>query len=393
MGSIKYNKSRKWRRPFGKILAPFNTKLENVRWGKYKLEQIFSVKTSKSIDEGKLKLSNNYHAGLYEFIGRTRVKNGVKGYVNKMNVEPNKGNVISVSQIGTITAQYRKYNWYASQNIFVLEPKINLNEKNAKFIVSSINKALSQYSNGYSYYPTLDSLKQLEIQLPLENDNINYEFMEFIINELEESKINILIDYLEATGLDTFDLTIEEAAILESLNSMEFKEFDIVDVFDIKNTKNILSRDIVENSGDIPYLCASSENNSVSTYINYKNSLIDKGNCIFIGGKTFVVSYQEKDFFSNDSHNLALYMKYHSINKYNQLFLATCVNKSLSHKYFWGDSVSSAKIKKDKILLPTKDSKINYGIMNSFIKIIYKTALKNILSYIENKKYEGSFKM
>lgn len=36
---------------------------------------------------------------------------------------------------------------------------------------------------------------------------------------------------------------------------------------------------------------------------------MDKGNCIFIGGKTFVVTYQEKDFFSNDSHNLTLRLK------------------------------------------------------------------------------------
>ena len=44
---------------------------------------------------------------------------------------------------------------------------------------------------------------------------------------------------------------------------MEFESFKVVDVFQVKNSGNILSRDIVENSGQTPYLCASSENNAV----------------------------------------------------------------------------------------------------------------------------------
>lgn len=56
-------------------------------------------------------------------------------------------------------------------------------------------------------------------------------------------------------------------------------------------------------------MTASKENNSVGTYISYDESQIEEGNSIFIGGKTFVVTYQENDYFSNDSHNLALYFK------------------------------------------------------------------------------------
>lgn len=88
-----------------------------------------------------------------------------------------------------------------------------------------------------------------------------------------------------------------------------------------------MSSDIKENSGFDPYLCASSENNSVVSYITYNENLKEQVNCIFIGGKTFVVSYQEKDFYSNDSHNLVLYMKQYKANKYNQLYLSTCVKK------------------------------------------------------------------
>lgn len=114
-------------------------------------------------------------------------------------------------------------------------------------------------------------------------------------------------------------------------------------------------------------MCASAENNAVSSYITYDEKYLDSGNCIFIGGKTFVVTYQEKDFFSNDSHNLVLYLKNkEKRDRVHQLFLAACINKSLGHKYSWGDSISNRKIRKDKVSLPIKDGKIDFEFMESF---------------------------
>jgi hypothetical protein len=130
---------------------------------------------------------------------------------------------------------------------------------------------------------------------------------------------------------------------------VEWGEYNIIDIFEVKNTGNILSRDITENSGNTPYLCASGENNAVSSYISYDDKYLDQGNCIFIGGKTFVVTYQEKDFYSNDSHNLVLYLKDKDKRKRSyQIFLASCITRSLGHKYTWGDSISNKKIQKDK---------------------------------------------
>jgi hypothetical protein len=163
-------------------------------------------------------------------------------------------------------------------------------------------------------------------------------------------------------------------------------------------------------------LCASAENNAVSSYISYDERYLDKGNCIFIGGKTFVVTYQEKDFYSNDSHNLVLYLKNEEKrNKVYQLFLAACINKSLGHKYSWGDSISNKKIQKDKVSLPIKNGEINYEFMECFmaeleVKCIAKleayllaSGLKNytltleeqrVLEDIENGKIEwGEFRI
>ncbi|WP_268876846.1 restriction endonuclease subunit S [Cysteiniphilum halobium] len=174
--------------------------------------------------------------------------------------------------------------------------------------------------------------------------------------------------------------------MLVDFENEDFAEFNVIDEFHVKNSGNILSRDIIKGSGDTPYLCASAENNSVSSYISYDEKYLDKGNCVFIGGKTFVVTYQEKDFYSNDSHNLILHFKHEEKRtRLNQLYLATCIHKSLKHKYSWGDSISNRKIQKDKVSLPVKNHQPDYSRMETFISAIQKLVIKDLVLYMDRK--------
>ena len=157
------------------------------------------------------------------------------------------------------------------------------------------------------------------------------------------------------------------ASLSEKLSAVKWGEFRLTDIFVVKNTSNLLASDIIAGSGEIPYLCASSENNAVSSYIKYDKEHLEKGNCIFIGGKTFVVTYQSKDFYSNDSHNLALYLKEGTPSKAAFLYMASCVYKNLHRKYSWGNSISKAKIQEDIITLPVSNGKIDFAFMDSFI--------------------------
>ena len=157
------------------------------------------------------------------------------------------------------------------------------------------------------------------------------------------------------------------ASLSEKLSAVKWGEFRLTDIFAVKNTSNLLASDIIAGSGETPYLCASSENNAVSSYIKYDKEHLEKGNCIFIGGKTFVVTYQSKDFYSNDSHNLALYLKKGTPSKAAFLYMASCVYKSLHRKYSWGNSISKAKIQEDIITLPVSNGKIDFAFMDSFI--------------------------
>lgn len=181
---------------------------------------MFEVKTSFSFDEGKLDISEQKLDNCIEFVGRTKQNNGVKGYLKQLNILPNKKDTISVSQVGTIAAQIRYNDWYASQNIFILSA-IKDKRLVSRIVLSSINKMLKlTYSQGYSNYPTLSKLSDNKIQLPTKNGKIDFEFMESFIAELEAQRIAELEAYLTVTGLKDYELTEDEKNAIDMLDTI-----------------------------------------------------------------------------------------------------------------------------------------------------------------------------
>lgn len=305
------------------------------------------------------------------------------------NLKPkNKGNTITCSDttVGADTMFYQENDFIGYSHIQHLVPKIKpFNKSIASLIISACKISTSkQYDYGNKF--NREAMNKTKIQLPIKDGEIDFEFIEIFMTELEAERISELEAYLSAAGLKDYALTADEQQALDNFENMRFEEFNVIDVFNVKNTRNILSRDISENSGKTPYLCASTENNAVSSYISYDENFLEKGNCVFIGGKTFVVTYQEKDFYSNDSHNLVLYLKDEERkSRLSQLYLTTCINKSLGYKYSWGDSISNAKIKKDKVSLPQKNQQPNYEVMGTLISAIQKLVIKDVVLYVEKR--------
>lgn len=321
----------------------------------------------------------------YDYVTRTSLNQGIlktTGFVNAENI-----NSAGTWSLGLLQMDffYRRKPWYAGQFVRKITPKIKIEGSAILFFSTLLNRQKSKLLS--VLVRDVDRVfRSIKIELPTKDGKIDFDFMESFIAELEVQHIAELEAYLSAAELKDYTLTAEEEKSLKDYPALNFKEYDILDIFSVKNTANILSCDITENSGSTPYLCASSENNSVSSYIKYNESYLEEGNCIFIGGKTFVVSYQEHDFYSNDSHNLALYLNNQDVRtKAHQLFLVACVYKSLSHKYSWGDSVSKTKIKNDRISLPTKDGKPDFDIMRTFISAIQKLVIKDVVWYSQNK--------
>ena len=348
-----------------------------MEWGVFNLEELFGKST-----RGKRLKSEDRISGTLPFVTAGEKDEGISAFIGN-DVTVFSENTITIDMFGS--AKYRNYKYGCDDHIAVVHTE-KLPKPVAIFITSAIHKKsyTGEFHYGRNFYAK--DADTLNISLPTNNGKIDFEFMESFIAELEAERIADLEAYLLATGLKDYTLTDEEQQVLDDFENEQFEEFNIVDLFEVKNSGSILSRDIIENSGKTPYLCASSENNAVSSYISYDDKYLDKGNCVFIGGKTFVVTYQEKDFYSNDSHNLVLYLKNEEKRtKLNQLYLATCINISLGYKYSWGDSISNRKIQKDKVSLPIQNNQINYAIMETFISAIQKLVIKEVVLYADRK--------
>jgi len=393
VGSIKSpEKSKHGGRPPGKMNASLNEKLRTVKWGEYKLGELFKIEGTKSLDSNAITFVKEG----FNFIGRTYENNGIQGKIDKRKFEPNEPFTITATVIGNYKyVKYQQEPYYCSQNINKLSPKPIFtvwNKSIAYFMVAYIQRFVSLYDGQQGGYK-LPDIKNHRIKLPVKNHKIDFDFMESFIAELEAERVAELeaervaelSAYLTVSGLDNYELSSDEEKAITDYKDIKFEDFDIIQIFDVKNTHNILSDKIISGSGKVPYLCAGAENNSVNSYISFNEEYKEKGNCIFIGGKTFTVTYQEQDFFSNDSHNLALYEKGIDANKLQQLYIATCVKRSLSHKYTWGDSVSKTKIKTDKINLPAKDGKPDYETMETLLSAVQKLVIKDVVLYADRK--------
>lgn len=353
-------------------------RLTAAKWGPYRLGKLFDIQNTLSFNTDRLTDGDEY-----DYVTRTSYNQGIlqtTGYVNQENINP-----AGIWSLGLLQMDffYRNKPWYAGQFVRKVIPKIDIPEK-AKLFFQTILNMQKPVLLQVLVRNVDETFRNIEVQLPEKSKGeIDFEFIDNFVRELERARLRELEAYLVATGLNNYELTVSDKAALNRLSTLQWKPFPITKVFTVRNTHNILASNVKLGSGTTPYLCASAEDNGICGYISHNNDLLEQGNCVFIGGKTFVVSYQKDDFFSNDSHNIALYLKDHAPTRLNQLSLVTCVKKSLGHKYTWGDSVSKAKINKDTIMLPVcADGETpDLATMEQIVAAVQKIVIADVAKY------------
>lgn len=323
--------------------------------------------------------------GSINYIGAISTNNGIRQKIDAPFVW--KGNCITVNYNGSVGhAYYQPTEFYASDDVNILYSKgFTLDESLALYFCTAIFKASAKYS--YSSKWTKERMACSSIILPTYSNKIDFSFMRRYIATLKAERVATLKAYLHAAGLSSTILSESELAALDALrqNRVEWREVPVCGkngAFNVINTHNILKSQVVPDSGNIPYVGAGESNNSIQSYITFDSNYVEKGNSIMIGGKTLVITYQEQDYISNDSHNLALY--YNDVDAPNrnlQLFLVSALYRSLKPKYHWGDSISKSKIKNDILMLPVKDNgSIDYSFIDNIISAESKLCIHEIMT-------------
>ena len=178
-----------------------------TEYRKFKIGELFDVVKGKRLTKSAMKPGN------IPFIGASAVENGVTAHIgNEENLHD--GNKITVAYNGAVGSTfYQPDPFVASDDVNVLYPKFEMNERNALFIMAAIKKTAVAYS--YTHKWDKAAMEESDILLPITPfGDPDFAYMEERIAELEQERIAELDAYLVASGLDDYELTDEDKEIL-----------------------------------------------------------------------------------------------------------------------------------------------------------------------------------
>lgn len=383
MGSFFFVKKTGGCRQPGKIDSPLNEKLNSVKWGEFRLGDLFEIET------GSILKSNELITGDIPRISVKTTDNGIIGYYNtlKNTNARHYSNFISVNFFGKVF--YHPYTASLEMKVHVLKLKNKSFTSNTGiFIASSIQRVMEgKYSYGDQLSSTDLKTNDIFIQLPITSTGeIDFAFMEKFISELEEERISELSAYLEVTGLKDYTLTPEEENALKDFEEMEWGEFEIGELFDFLTSKKRFDANkvkILEN-GNYPYIVRTSLNNGTKGYLNENEEYLNSGNTISFGQDTATIFYQKEPYFTGDKIKIVK-AKDDFFNAKNALYFLTSMNKSFQ-VYSWGSSSFNVDIlSKEKMFLPLQNNSLNYPFMEIFISAIQKLVIKDVVLYADKK--------
>ena len=336
-------------------------------------------------------------------------------------------NMITIDMFGNCF--FRDYLYKADDNILSFGNSKNL--KAMLYIVAVIRLVTKKYS--YSKQYRLKSYKLTKISLPVIEhsepnhvytvDDIDWQYMEDRIKELEEDRIKELEEdrikeleaYLKATNLDDYELTDEDKKILflsrkSTLNendsletycedgTLRFKKFNIgasytmrgktIDVdkdglFNIIPTKKKINAIDIEFNGNHPYVARGEGGNGIRGYIDYDEKYLNEANTISFGQDTATVNYQSQKYFTGDKIQVfKLNEKYGNLTEDKAIYLINSIKKAFE-RFLWGQqSYALDMISKIKIILPiTPDGEPDFDYMERYIRAIEKLTIADVVKY------------
>lgn len=167
------------------------------------------------------------------------------------------------------------------------------------------------------------------------------------------------------------------------LNNTSWQEFAIEDIFSVKIGKNIDANKINKKKGRTAYITRKESNNGVDGFVNHQKELLHTNfPVITIGNETAMPFVQAYPFFTGTKVNIL--QPKNIVSKHALLFVAQCL-KIHKNKYSYSYTINSTRLRKQKILLPTKDGQPDYTFMDIYMRSKEEHLLKTYKNYIDGK--------
>ena len=357
--------------------ASLNRKLRSVKWGEFKLGELFDVLSyKKRFDANKVSLVKN---GGHPYIVRQSTDNGKKGNIDESVLFLNHGNTISFGQ-DTATMFYQEVPYFTGDKIKILKPKyVEFGKKNAQFFLASMRKTFSSFAWGSSRF-NVETLKEQLIMLPINNGKIDFDFMESFIAKLEAERVAELSAYLTVSGLDNYELSSEEENALKNYKSLKWDAYNLEKLFG-KSTRGKRLKGDDRIAGTLPFVTAGEASEGISAYISNNVEVFEKNTTtIDMFGSAKYRNYQ----YGADDYVAVVHTE--SVPMKASIFLTSAIHKAAhTGKFDYGHNFYAKDADALDIMLPTKDGEPDFDSMATLISAVQKLVIKDIVIYADRK--------
>lgn len=269
-------------------------------------------------------------------------------------------------------AFYRNYDYkmVTHARVFSLKPNIDISENQGVFLSISL-----QYLKNYFGYENMCAwakIKDMIIKLPTKNNEIDFDFMEFFVAELEA--------YLQASGLNDYELTLDEINLLNWFDKVEWGKFNLKDLFgNATRGKRLKSADRI--AGNLPFVTAGETNEGVSAYIGNKVEVFNENTTtIDMFGSAKYRNYK----YGADDHVAVVHTE--NIPKLASIFITTAIHKAAyTGEFNYGKNFYAKDADALSVMLPIKNGLPDYNYMEMIISYVQKLVIKDVVDYADTK--------
>ncbi|UOS52310.1 restriction endonuclease subunit S [Helicobacter pylori] len=391
------------------MIDPLSSQLNAIKWGEFKLGDLFEIEKTLSFNKDALTQGQDY-----DYITRTSQNQGVlqtTGFVNAENLNPPFTWSLGLLQMDFF---YRKKSWYAGQFMRKITPKTEIENKINLRIAHYFTTLLNALKRPLLSVLVRDidkTFREQKIQLPLKPtaktqtlEDIDFDFMEKFIAELEQCRLAELQAYLKAAGLENTTLSSDEENALNVFNNsggntpcgLTWQSFKLGDLFEKMSARFLGKGDkfkatskSITDTHNIPLVYCKKGNNGIM-YWGKKGDFETYNNIISIiynGVIATGLTYAHRDEVGILAESYFIKFKNGNPNFLCNLFIKTAIEKVLYPKYSRDNLATWAnKVENELIFLPTNQhGKIDFPFMRTLINALMKRTIQGVAQYCDAK--------
>nr|WP_156572009.1 restriction endonuclease subunit S [Helicobacter pylori] len=334
--------------------------------------------------------------------------NGVLGQ-SDIKAKVFESHTITIDMFGCAFYRSFPYKMVTHARVFSLKPKFEINHKIGLFLSTLFFGYPKKF--GYENMCSWVKIKNDKVILPLKPtanaqtfEDIDFDFMEKFIAELEQCRLAELEAYLKVTGLENTTLSNDEENALNVFNGnnsgggggntpcgLTWQHFKLGDLFEVLPSKKIYHANTIkihdtqiENS--YPYVVRAATNNGIKGFIVDDPTFTNEKNTLSFAQDTFTVFYQKQPYFTGNKVKV-LKPKF-AFKSPKILHFISAILQFILKPLTWGLGSTTESIAEFKFSLPLKPTAntqtldgIDFHFMCTLINALMKQTIQGVVEY------------